>query len=94
MPRYMIERTFAVGEEQMGEVGQRSKDIATEQFPEITWEHSHVVVDDTGVVRTYCVYDAPGEDSIRRHADALGQHSVDKVTEIAGDVSPGDFPDL
>jgi hypothetical protein len=51
------------------------------------------VVDDTGVVRTYCVYDAPGEDSIRRHADALGQHTVDKVTEIAGDVSPVDFPD-
>jgi hypothetical protein len=83
MPRYMIERTFAVGEEEMPGVGNRSKDIAAEEFPEIIWEH----------IRTYCVYGAPGEDSIRRHAEALGQHSVDKVTEIAGDVSPGDFPD-
>jgi hypothetical protein len=63
-----------------------------DRFPEISWEHSHVVVDEQGNVRTFCVYDAPDEGTIRRHADALGQHHVDRIHKIAGDVTPADFP--
>ena len=61
-------------------------------FPEITWEHSHVVVDDQGLVKTFCVYDAPSEQSVRDHSAALGQHTLDELHEIAGDVTPSDFP--
>ena len=68
MPRYLIVRTFEIDEEAMPDVGWRSKEIAKEEFPEITWEHSHVIVSDNGAFRQFCVW------------------------EIAGDVTPADFP--
>lgn len=40
----------------------------------------------------FCVYDAPNEEVVRRHAELLGDHVVDRVYEIRGDVTPGDFP--
>jgi hypothetical protein len=92
MTKFLVERSFEVSEEQMTEVGKRSKRIAIEQFPEIIWHHSHVVVGDDGKVRTYCVYEAPTEDIVRQHASSLGQHRVDAIYEIAGDVTPDDFP--
>jgi Protein of unknown function (DUF4242) len=92
MPRYVIERTYDVGEEEMPEVGRRSNRIAAEQFPEITWEHSHVVVDQDGTLKSFCIYDAPDEQVVRKHAQLLGQHVVDAVYEIGGDVTPADFP--
>ena len=78
----------------MPEVGRRSRQIAIEQFPEISWEHSHVVVDDSGLVRTFCVYEAPDVESLTLHATRLGKHEIDSVDEIAGDVTPADFPAL
>jgi hypothetical protein len=92
MPRYLIERTYEVDEEGMPEVSRRSKSIAIEHFPRIVWEHSHVVVDDEGRLKSFCVYDAPDEDTVRRHAEMLGAHIVDRVYEIGGDVTPDDFP--
>jgi hypothetical protein len=29
---------------------------------------------------------------VRAHSAALGQHTVDDLLEIAGDVTPADFP--
>jgi hypothetical protein len=92
MPRYMIVRCFDVTEPEMGPVGRRSRELTEGEFPEITWEHSHVVVDDVGKVRTYCVYAAPTEEMVREHASRLGQHKIDLLEEIAGDVTPADFP--
>ena len=73
-------------------VGKRSRILTEEDFPSITWEHSHVIVDETGMVRTFCVYAAPDETTVRAHSAALGQHTLDELHEIAGDVSPADFP--
>ena len=92
MPRYLVERLFHVSEDKMPEVGRRSKEVAVNGFPEITWEHSHVVVDEEGAVKTYCVYAAPSEEMVRRHGDELGLHDIQSVYEIAGDVCPDDFP--
>ena len=92
MPRYVIERTYEVSEDEMPNVGRRSKRIAAEQFPDIVWEHSHVVVDHDGTLKSFCVYQAPTEDMVREHAVLLGQHTVDHVYEIVGDVTPDDFP--
>ena len=92
MPRYLILRTFDVAEDAMPSVGRRSKEIVEEEFPEITWEHSHVIIDDTGTVQTYCVYIAPDEEAVHQHSKRLGKHTIDNVWEIAGDVSPADFP--
>ena len=55
-------------------VGRRSRVLAEDEFPDIVWEHSHVVVDDTGKVRTFCVYAAPSEEIVREHSSRLGQH--------------------
>jgi hypothetical protein len=76
----------------MPAVGRRSRQIVEEELPEITWEHSHVVVDDDGRVRTFCVYAAPSEEIVREHSSRLGQHQIDSLDEIAGDVTPADFP--
>jgi Nickel responsive protein SCO4226-like len=92
MPRYLIVRSFEVGEDQMPPVGRRSRELTEVDFPEITWEHSHVVVDDEGLVRTYCVYEAPSEEIVREHSTRLGKHTIDGLHEIAGDVTPADFP--
>ena len=92
MPRYVIERTFDVDADEMPEVGRRSRQIAGEQFPKIVWEHSHVVVDGDGMVKTFCIYEAPDEEMIRRHAELLGCHVVDHVYELGGYVTPDDFP--
>lgn len=92
MPRYLVERQFSVGQEQMDAVGRRSRAIAEERYPEIVWEHSHVAIEDDGRVKTFCLYAAPSEDVIRSHAQELGQHEILRVAEIVGDVTPADFP--
>lgn len=94
MPRYIISRSFDVTEPEMPPVGRRSRALTEDEFPEVTWEHSHVVVDDAGKVRTYCVYDAPSEAAVREHATRLGKHQIDSLQEIAGDVTPADFPSV
>ena len=88
----MVVRSFDVGEPEMPGVGRRSRELVETEFPEITWEHSHVVVDDTGKVRTFCVYAAPSEETVRAHSAQLGQHRLDSIDEIAGDVTSADFP--
>jgi hypothetical protein len=92
MPRYMIVRSFDVTEPEMQLVGRRSRELTEDEFPEITWEHSHVVVDDEGKVKTFCIYAAPSEQMVREHATRLGKHQIDALHEIAGDVTPADFP--
>ena len=76
----------------MPSVGRRSREIIENELPEITWEHSHVIVDDSGSVMTYCVYEAPDEEAVRKHSSRLGRHTIEDVWEIAGDVTPADFP--
>jgi hypothetical protein len=93
LPRYLIIRAFDVVEEEMPNVGRRSRQLVERDFPEVTWEHSHVLVGDDGSVKTYCVYAAPDEETVRQHSAALGQHTLEGLHEIAGDVTPADFPD-
>jgi hypothetical protein len=88
----MIVRRFDVASSEMPVVGRRSRELTETEFPTITWEHSHVVVDDSGTVRTYCVYGAPDETTVRSHASRLGSHEIELLGEIAGDVTPADFP--
>jgi hypothetical protein len=88
----MIVRSFDIGEADMPAVGRRSREIVETELPEITWEHSHVIVDESGKVRTFCVYAAPTEEVVREHSTRLGQHRVDSIDEIVGDVTPADFP--
>ena len=92
MPRYVVERLFSVKHEAMPTIGSKSRRILVEEMPEIVWEHSHVVLDDSGGVKTYCIYSAPSEEAVRQHAESLADHMVISIAEIAGDVTPEDFP--
>ena len=51
MPRYLILRTFEVAEGEMPAVGRRSRAVIENHLPDVTWEHSHVLVDDADVER-------------------------------------------
>jgi hypothetical protein len=94
MPRYVIQRRFDVGSEEMPMIGRRSRQIIEEEFPNVVWVHSHVAVEEDGRVRTFCLYDAPDLDAIQQHSEMLGYHVIDGVFEVAGDVTPADFPPL
>ena len=48
MPRYVINRKFEVGEDDMPEVGRRSRRIIEEEFGNVVWIHSHVAVENDG----------------------------------------------
>lgn len=89
MPRYVIERAFDPLDEEMQEqLGAISKQIIAERFPQIRWEHSHVVTDAEGNIKSFCIYEAPNEDVIRAHAKELGYHVIQKIYEIGADINP------
>jgi hypothetical protein len=92
MPKYVIQRKFEVDETGMPAVGSRSRRVILEHFPDVTWLHSYVTVDDDGLVRTFCVYEAPDEDALHEHSEQLGYHIIDGIYEVAGVVTPEDFP--
>lgn len=91
MPRYLIERTFEVDENEMPRIGRRSNQVIAE-LPGVVWDHSHVVMDEQGNVKTFCIYEAPDEETVRKHSSQLGEHALDRIYEIGGDVTPADFP--
>jgi Protein of unknown function (DUF4242) len=93
MPRYLIQRDYGAAEQEaMQNIGERTKQVAQESFPDITWEHSHVVGDESGI-KSYCVYEAPNEERLYGHATRVGGHTITRISEIAQDVTPADFPD-
>jgi hypothetical protein len=81
MPRYLVERTFPAGLAiPMTEGGAQACQgvIATNLEDGVTWVHSYVTPDRT---RTFCIYDAPAPDAIRRVAER-NNLPVDRITEV------------
>lgn len=81
MPRYMVERTFpdglqipitGDGAKAMVAVVDHNRDV------EVTWVHSYVSEDKRS---TYCVYDGPDPEAIRRAAER-NQLPVDRITRV------------
>ena len=74
-------------------VATRSKAIGHHRYPEIVWEHSHVVVgtrrDAEVVLRLRRTERGDGP---RARAACSGDHIVETIYEIAGDVTPGRLP--
>jgi len=82
MPRYLVERTFPAGleipvtEEGAGVclgVVDRNADLG------VTWVHSYISEDKT---KTYCIYDGPSPEAIRRAAERNGL-PVDQITKVS-----------
>jgi hypothetical protein len=94
MPRYLMERVWdSMQDEELAAKGQLSKRILAKdrQFSQIVWEHSHIVMDEDGQLKSFCVYSSPNTELIREHAELLGDHMVTGIYEIGGDISPADF---
>ncbi len=81
MPRYMVERTFPDGlhipltQEGAGGCLGVVENNAQEG---VTWVHSYVNEDKT---KTYCVYDGPSPEAIRRAAET-NTLPLDRITEV------------
>jgi len=93
MPRYLIERVWNTAqEEEMAAKGPLSNQILSdEHFSQVEWEHSHVVMGEDGMLRSYCVYSSPDTELIHEHSKRLGDHTIEQIYEIGGDISPADF---
>lgn len=87
MPRYVIQRKLGeVTDAQLEEAAVHSKKVREESFPDIGWDHSHVVRTPEGLM-TFCVYEAPSTERVREHAKAAGL-PADAIYEIHVDVDP------
>lgn len=87
MPRYLIHRVLGdVSEDELEAAAEEARRVRAERFPEIEWEHSHVVRTDDGLT-SYCVYSAPSAQHVRDHAAAAGL-PADDVREIERDLLP------
>jgi hypothetical protein len=54
VPKFLIDRNFSkITEDELAEFARDSKRIAREHFHDVTWHHSHVVIDPDGVVHTF-----------------------------------------
>ena len=79
MARYLVERSFphglAISADEDGAAFCREL-IAASAWDQVTWIHSYVTPDKS---KTYCVYDAPNPEAIRRVAAHIGL-PVDRIT--------------
>ncbi len=81
MARYLVERTFPNGLAiPLSEAGAQACAgvIAVNAADGVTWIHSYVTPDRK---RTFCIYDAPEPDAIRRAAER-NMLPVDRITEV------------
>ena len=83
MPKYVIEREIPgagkLSREQLKAISQTSCRILSKMGPQIQWIQSYVTMD-----KIYCIYNAPNEDMIRKHAKKGGfpATAVSKVMTI------------
>lgn len=88
MARYLLKRIWGpASESAMLENALRSKRVRNNTFLDITWDHSHVVADEDGLVISYCLYEAPSVERVLAHASMTGGHFVDHVLPLAADVA-------
>lgn len=81
MPRYVVQRTFAEGLDLPAtrEGAKRCLDVVHHNATHgVTWGHSYVTTD--GAL-SYCIYEGPSPEAIRRAAAANGL-PVDRITEV------------
>ena len=81
MPRYIVERTFPVGLKIP--VNDEGAEICrmvglNNAEDNVTWIHSYVSDD---AQKTYCVYDAPSPEAIRRTA-TRNNLPLDRITKV------------
>ena len=86
MPKFVIEREMpGIGQtpkEAYQEGARKSCAVLKELGPEIQWVQSYVTGD-----KLYCVYIAPNESMIRKHAEKAGI-PANKISEVKAIIDP------
>ena len=86
MPKYVIERELpgagSLSKEQLHGISQKSCGVLSSLGPQITWLHSYVTGD-----KIYCVYIAPNEEMVRKHAE-MGGFPANRISEVKTMIDP------
>ncbi|OQP54635.1 hypothetical protein A4H97_21975 [Niastella yeongjuensis] len=86
MPKFVIEREMpGVGNlspEQLRAASQTSCGVLLDMGPQIQWVHSYVTGD-----KIYCIYNAPDEAAIKKHAQLAG-FPADRISRVMTIIDP------
>ena len=86
MPKFVIEREIPeagkMSPEQLRAISQKSCAVLHGMGPRIQWLHSYVTDD-----KIYCVYIAPDEDTVRKHAQQ-GGFPANRISQIRSVIDP------
>jgi hypothetical protein len=86
MPRYVIEREIPgagkLSPAELKAIAQKSCGVLNELGPRIQWQESYVTGD-----KIYCVYIAPDEATVRKHAQ-MGGFPANRVSEVRTVIDP------
>jgi hypothetical protein len=86
MPKYVIERELpgagALPAEQLQAISQKSCGVLRQLGPEVQWLQSYVTDD-----KIYCVYIAPSEELVRKHA-VEGGFPANRISEVRSIIDP------
>jgi hypothetical protein len=86
MPKFVIEREIPeagkFSPQQLQAISQTSCGVLREMGPQIQWVQSYVTDD-----KIYCIYIAPDEDAVRKHAQK-GGFPANKISRIRSMIDP------
>ncbi len=86
MPKYVIEREIAgagkLSPQELQAISQKSCEVLRQMGPQIQWVQSYVTDD-----KIYCVYIAPDDEAVRKHAQQ-GGFPANRVSEIRSVIDP------
>ncbi|MGE0551817.1 MAG: DUF4242 domain-containing protein [Gemmatimonadales bacterium] len=86
MPKFVIERELPgahqLSSDELQAISAKSCSVLRDLGSEIQWIQSYVATD-----KIYCVYRAPSEELIRKHA-ALGGFPANRISEVATIIDP------
>jgi Protein of unknown function (DUF4242) len=86
MPKYVIERDIPgagkLTAQELQGISQKSCGVLREMGPQIQWVQSYVTDD-----KVYCVYIAPNEDAVRKHAQK-GGFPANRISRVRTMIDP------
>lgn len=86
MPKYVIERLIPgagkLTADELKTISVRSCDVLNQMGPQIQWVHSYVTDD-----KIYCVYRAPDDELIRKHAETAG-FPANSIAQVRAVIDP------
>jgi hypothetical protein len=86
MPKYVIEREIPnagkLSKDELQAISQKSCGVLRNLGPQIQWLQSYVTGD-----KLYCVYIAPNEKMVRKHAEQ-GGFPANRISEVKSIIDP------